>query len=270
MEDIVLTLQADKIREDMRASKRHDGRTLDQFRPISITRNISKNAEASVLVKVGETQVYAGIKILPGDAYPDSPGEGSISVGVEMLQMASPEFESGPPSPLSIEMSRVVDRAIREAKTVDFEKLGIQGTEDPDTGVAKKVWVVWVDLYPTNDDGNLFDACGIAAMAALQDAQIPKFENGAIVQKQFTGKIDLARLPITITVYKIGGQLVLDPTRAEEKAVSARFSVGCTEDGYFSSFQKGLGDSFTPEEIDRALELATLKSKEIRKQLFGV
>jgi exosome complex component RRP42 len=260
MDDVILTLQADKVRENMRNNHRDDGRAIDQFRPLSIVRNISKNAESSVAVKLGKTEVYCGIKILPGDAYPDSPGQGSISVGVEMGQMASPEFESGPPSPLSIEMSRVVDRGIRESHCVDFSSLAIPGTE--------KVWIVWIDLYPVNDDGNLFDACGLAALAALADAKFPKFEDNAIVPKEFDGQIELANKPILVTAYKIGNRMVLDPTRGEEKAATARFSVTCTEDGHYSAFQKGLGDSLTGAEVEQSLDWAMEKSKELRRQLF--
>ena len=43
----------------------------------------------------------------------------------EMLPMADPSFEPGPPSEDSIELARVVDRGIRESQLIDLDKLNI-------------------------------------------------------------------------------------------------------------------------------------------------
>src|SRR3989338_11595432 len=152
---------------------RLDGRKFDEYRKIEVEYGISsKSAEGSARVKIGKTEVVAGVKMGVGEPYPDNPSEGTIVVNMELLPLSSPEFESGPPRIESIELSRVVDRAIREGKALNFKKLCIREGE--------LMWMVLIDIYPVNDDGNLFDAASLAALAALKDAKFPKLENDKV------------------------------------------------------------------------------------------
>ena len=258
--DILMELQTGKIIELMKQGKRIDGRALDEYRKLEIFHNISQNAEGSARVKLGETEVVAGVKMVPGDPFPETPAEGSISVGAEFLPLSSPTFESGPPGPEETELARVVDRGIRESKCLNFEDLCIKEKE--------KVWIAFIDLYTINFDGNLFDACSIAAMSALMQAKIPKLDKEYhIVKGEYSGKLELHRKPLLTTFSKIAGQIVVDTNFAEEKATEARFSVATTEDNYMAAFQKGLPGSFSGKELDDCIELAFKKAKDIRKHL---
>lgn len=257
--EIIWELSSEKVASFLKEGKRLDGRAFDEYRKIKIEKAISQNADGSALVKLGETEVVCGIKSEIGTPYPDSPDKGSISVGMELLPIASPSFESGPPNEESIEIARVVDRGIRESEALDFKKLCIKE--------AEKVWIVSIDLYALNDDGNLLDASSIAALAALLDARTPKIEDDKIVRGEYEAKFKLERKPLLSTFAKINGAIVLDPGLAEEKALQGRFSVAATEDDYLSAFQKGQGGSFSFAEIDNCIDLAIKKSKEIRKLL---
>jgi exosome complex component RRP42 len=259
MEEAIWALRSDKVIEAIKEGKRLDGRKVDEYREVKIQHNISENANGSARVLLGETDVIAGVKMGPADPFPDVPDEGSISVGVELLPLASPSFESGPPREEAIELARVVDRGIRESKTIDFKKLCIVEKE--------KVWMVYIDLYIMNDDGNMFDASSIAAMSALLETRYPKLEENAIVKGEFAGKLHLSRKPLLSTFAKIGGKIVLDPALVEEKAMEARFSCATTEDNLFCAFQKGAGGAFTTAEIENCLDVAMRKGKEIRKLL---
>ncbi|MBU2099711.1 exosome complex protein Rrp42 [Candidatus Micrarchaeota archaeon] len=257
--NVLLELKSEKVLTNLKDSVRTDGRKLDEYRKISIEKGIYQNAEGSAKVTLGDTEVIAGVKLLPGKPYPDSPNEGTISVGTELIPLASPFFESGPPSTDSIELSRVVDRGIRESKAVDFKKLCI--TE------GELVFIGFVDIYAINFDGNLFDASAIAAIAALDQAKIPKIEDEKTVKDEFSGKLKLERKPILSTFAKIGNFLVLDPDLLEETAMQARFSVATTEDNFVSAFQKGLPGSIKKEDVDSAIDTAFKAAKEIRKML---
>lgn len=257
MSSLICDLRTDKVLQTIREGKRLDGRKFDEYRKLSIERNISENAEGTARVRLGETDVIVGVKILPMTPFPDTPDDGSLSVGAEFLPIASSTFESGPPSPESIELSRVVDRGIRESKCIDFAEWSIES--------GKYAWNAFVDIYAINHDGNLFDAAAIASITALLDSKMPKFEDGKVVKGEFKGKVKLSRKPILCTVSKIGNAIVSDATFAEERAQSARFSVAVTEDEYFSAFQKGGLGSFTASEIDTALDTALKNSKELRK-----
>jgi len=150
--------------------KRVDGRGFDEYRKITIERNIIKNAEGSAKVKIGNTMVMAGIKLEIGEPYPDSPEEGTMTTSVELPPLASPEFEPGPPTPDAIEIARVIDRGIRESEYIHLDKLVVEPGE--------KVWIVFIDIHVLDYDGNLFDAGSLAASVALQHAVVPNERYG--------------------------------------------------------------------------------------------
>src|SRR3989344_4544556 len=151
----------------LNANTRLDGRKLTEYRkPIEIEYGVVKTAEGSARVKMGETEVMVGVKLDVGEPYPDTPNEGTIIVGAELLPLSNPEFELGPPGIQAIELARVVDRGIRESKAIDFKKLCIEK--------GGKIWMVVIDICPINDAGNLFDASSLAAPAALKDARYPE------------------------------------------------------------------------------------------------
>lgn len=241
---------------------RLDGRKLDEYRkPLIIEKGSFPQAEGSARVIMGETDVIVGVKLEVMSPYPDQPNKGSIMVGAELLPLASPDFESGPPSIDSIELARVVDRGIRESDSLDFEKLCI--TE------GEKVWMITIDIVPVNADGNLFDASALGAIAALQDAKFPTLdENGKIDYKHKTNKnLPLTRTPIEVTLYKIGKDFIIDPTRVEEKFIDARLTIATLEDGTVCAFQKGGDEALTQDEIFKAIDIAVKKGKELRKLL---
>jgi len=255
--DVLLEFRAEKVLNSLKESKRLDGRKPDEYRKIKIEKNLYQNAEGSAKVFLGKTEVIAGVKFILGAPYPDSPDEGTISVGMELLPLASPFFETGPPSSEAIELSRIVDRGIRESKAVDFKKLCIKE--------AEHVFIGFVDMYAVNHDGNLADAASIAAIAALNEAKMPKVEDGKIVKDEFSGKLKLKRKPLMSTFAKIGNALIVDPDLTEETAMQARFSVATTEDNFISAFQKGLPGSIKKDDVDLAIDTAFKAAKEIRK-----
>jgi len=252
-------LHSDKILNLIKEGKRIDGRALNDYRKVSIQRNAFQNAEGSARVLLGETDVIVGVKFSIGEPYPDMQDEGTILVGAELLPLASPTFESGPPDEVSIELARVVDRGIRESKAIDFKKLCIKEGEH--------VFMVFIDLYAINYDGNLFDACSLGALASLLDAKIPKQEDGKIIKGEYDGKLKLSRKPLLSTFAKIGTTMVLDPSLAEEKAMTSRFSIATTEDDMISALQKGEKGSLTAQDVSDSIETAIIKTKELRKLL---
>ncbi len=255
----VWELKTDSLISELKAGNRVDARKVDEYRKITITNNVSLNADGSARVVLGNTDVVCGVKHSPMPPYPDSPSEGTISVGVELLALASPEFEAGPPRENAIELSRVVDRGIREGHALDFGDLLIREGE--------LAWTVFIDMYVLNDDGNLFDACSLAAMSSLLEARVPKLEKDKIVKGEFSGKLHVHKKPLLSTFAKISNINVLDPQFLEEKAMSARFSVATTEDDKMCAFQKGEKGSFSLSEINEMIEVAFKAAKKNRSLL---
>ncbi|MDI6721500.1 MAG: exosome complex protein Rrp42 [Candidatus Aenigmarchaeota archaeon] len=241
--------------------KRIDNRDADSYRQISIENDVITSAEGSCRVRIGDTHVIAGVKIGTGTPFSDTPEEGVLMVAAELLPLASSEFESGPPGEEAIELARVVDRAIRESKAIDFEKLCITPKE--------KVWMVHVDIDVLDDDGNLLDAACLAAVSALLNAKLPEIdeEKNVIYGTKTSQGLPITGKPVSNTFVKINGRLFADPKIEELDASDARLTVGSIEkDGkfYLCSMQKGGPEGFALSDIEQIISMAEQKSKELR------
>ena len=213
-----------KLNDLLSKGIRLDGRKPDEFRKIKVEYGVSKTAEGSAKVTLGDTELIAGVKLEVAKPYPDTPNQGGLMIGAELLPLASPDFETGPPSEWAIEVARVVDRGIRESHAMDVHKLVIREGE--------LAWTVIADICILNDGGNILDAGSVAVLAALKDTKFPKLEGDVINYKeQTTKKLPLDKMPIAVTVYKIGDNLFVDPVSEEEKVYDARLTVTSIEDG---------------------------------------
>lgn len=258
MRNTVLDSEIFNVVQMARASKRMDGRALDEIREITIEKDIAQNAEGSAIVTLGKTKVIAGLKMSVGAPYPDSQDEGSLAIGAETLPLAHSEYESGRPSNDEVELARVVDRSIRESKSIDFKQLCIKEGE--------AVWTGFMDFYALNSDGNLFDAGCIACLVGFLNSKVPKIdENNKIIKGEYTGKIKMKQIPVLTTFVKISGKILVDPSFLEEKAAEARYSLATTEDGKIVAMQKGVGGSFTLEEVNYMIDTAFKIGDKIRE-----
>src|SRR5579875_3736325 len=109
--EFVDSMRREQILSELSFGRRLDGRKFDDYRPIEI-------------------QI--------GNPFPDTPDEGILTVNADVLPLASPYEEPGPPDEDTIELSRVVDRGIRESHMLDMESLAIVK--------GKKVYAVFVDV----------------------------------------------------------------------------------------------------------------------------
>ncbi|CEG12601.1 putative exosome complex exonuclease 2 [groundwater metagenome] len=264
--DVEAQLKKDYVLNVIKNNKRIDERKFDEYRKISIKRGfVEGKAEGSAYVKIGDTEVLAGVKIDVGNPYPDTPDEGVITVGAEFRPIASPSFGSGPPTPAAIELARVVDRGIRESKCITTTQLIVPNTESVDSNgkITKKIWMVIIDIHIINDAGNLIDASGIAAMAALLDTKLPKYEDGKIIRNEFIGGLPITKVAIPVTFRKIDDKILLDLDSDEETAMDTRLTVTTTD--MINAMQKGGTGKWTIEEIKQCVDTAFIKAEEIRK-----
>ena len=260
---IIPKLKAETIASLVRKGTRLDGRGLHDIRPVEIIPNYLPKADGSALVKLGNTQVLVGVKLEVGTPYPDTPDQGVIIVSAEFVPMASPVFEPGPPDENAIELARVIDRSIRELGAIDLSKLVLIP--------GKKVWVVWIDIYVLDHDGNLVDASSIATLAALLTAKIPKAviseEDEQIVVDKTThiAQLPLLKKVVTVTIGKLGKALIVDPDLEEESVLDTKIIFAISEDGKIAGIQKSGSSSITKDEVLRATDIAIKKGQELIK-----
>lgn len=253
---VVPIIKRDYIYKLAEQGKRVDGRNFDEYRKIEIETGVVSKAEGSARVKIGNTQVMAGIKMDVGEPYSDSPDLGVMTTAAELIPLASPDFEAGPPREDAIELARVVDRGVRESEVIELDKLCIEPGE--------KVWIVFIDLHILDYDGNLFDAASLASLAALSTAKVPaeRFELGEDYP------LPLKEPPISCTSVKFNNVVVIDPALDEEEIADARLTVATDTNGDLRAMQKGLNGSFTREEIQKVIKASIDNGREIRRQLY--
>ncbi len=261
----ISNITKETLRKMFSTGKRFDSRDLLDYRDIDISYNVSNKAEGSARIKIGKTDIVVGIKLDIGEPYPDSPDKGNLVCSAELLPLASPRFESGPPGFKAIELGRLVDRAVRESEMIDLSKLCIEKGE--------KVWTIFIDIYPLNDDGNLIDASNIAVIAALKNAVMPELDkDGKVDYSKKTSPLPLSKeiAPISISFFKLGDSIILDPTREEEEVCEARVTFGIStwkKQYMINSCQKSGALTFTQEELEKILSVLPKKFDMLNEKL---
>ena len=240
------------ICKEILEDKRIDNRNKEEYRKIEIEKNPILNAIGSCKLKIGNTEVICGIKGDIGIPYPDSPDEGVIITSVEYAPLAGKEIEAGRPDENMVELSRVVDRGIRESHCIDLKKLCIEENNE--------IWKINIDCYILNHDGGLIDACTLACVLALHFAKMPKKD-----EDEKNKEFPINDFPISITTRKYKTKIILDSTKDEEECFKPRLTTTFTKDGNICAMQKGDYGGFSVEEINKIIDLSSKKEKEIRK-----
>jgi exosome complex component RRP42 len=259
---VISTIEKSYIENNLKKEKRVDGRGLWEYRDFKIKTDTIAAAEGSCDISLGDTRILTGVKYDIGEPYPDTPDEGVCTVMAELLPLASPLFERGPPDQQSIELARVVDRGIRHANCVQTKKLCIEE--------EKAVYIIFVDMYVINHGGNMIDCGGIGALAALISSHIPAgkwTENGPEWTGEYlTGKDIIEELPIPVTFGKIGDTFFLDPNLPEQLVSEGRITISVANDN-ITSIQKSGVATLSTEQVKMLSKKALEIAKDLREDL---
>jgi exosome complex component RRP42 len=249
---IIDQLKKNQILELLKEGKRIDGRALDEVRELTIDIGVIPKAEGSARVRLGDTEVVAGVKVQPERPFPDTGDKGMLICTAEILPIAHPTAETGPPQPNVVELARVTDRGIRESGMLDMKQLVLEKD--------KSVIGVFCDNAVTDHDGNLFDACSYASTAAINSCKIPKYE----MQDEKPVKIEgefieppLTTLPVSVTMAKIEEWGIMD----------ARITITTNSDENVVALQKGGHDGFTQDDLIKCAEISVRVGSKIREIL---
>lgn len=261
---IVEHLKRIQMIELLAKGKRLDGRGLTDYRELKIEVGLIKKANGSAMVKLGNTQVIAGIKVEVDEPFSDMPDKGLFICNAEVLPTASAYAEPGPPDEDAIELARVVDRGIRESEMIALDKLVLIS--------GKKVYAVFADVSVLNTDGNLFDATSYAVVSALLTTRIPKYEvkDDRLVKTEDTIPLPINTIPVSVTMARIGDNIIVDPTSEEEMCMDARVTISTDDQGRICAMQKGNPGTFTLEQLNNAVSIAIDKGNEIRALIKSI
>ena len=219
-----------------RDGTRHDGRAVDQLRPVMLTRGWLDHAEGSCLIEFGRTRVLVAASVTQGvPRWRKGSGLGWVTSEYAMLPRATHtrsdrESVKGRLGGRTHEISRLIGRSLRAS--IDLSLLGEN--------------TIAVDCDVLQADGGTRTAAITGAFLALSDACAGLDRPQAMV-----------RSVAAISVGIVDGTPVLDLDYPEDVAAGTDMNVVATGDGELIEVQgTAEGAPFRRTELDALLDLA--------------
>ncbi|MCL2332920.1 MAG: ribonuclease PH [Actinomycetia bacterium] len=230
-------------------TSRINDRAADALRPVTIERNVSKNAYGSAFIRFGDTQVLCTATIednVPG--WRKMSGLGWVTAEYAMLPTATgtrTRRERGGARGRTLEIERLIGRSLRTV--VDLGGLGGEAT-------------VTVDCDVIQADGGTRTASITGAYIALHDALATWKEAGMIASMPLTGQV------AAVSVGLVDGEALLDLDYEEDSHAEVDMNVVCDDQGNFIELQ-GTGEriSFSRHQLNGFLNLAESGIKELMR-----
>ena len=220
---------------------RPSGRSTDQLRDISFTRNFTRHAEGAVLVEFGDTKVLCTAsveeKVPP---FLRGKGQGWVTAEYGMLPRSTNsrmrrEASAGKQSGRTQEIQRLIGRSLRAV--VDMKALGER--------------TIFIDCDVIQADGGTRTASITGGYVAMMDAVQTLLSAGKIKKDPTHGMI----ASISVGIYK--GEPVLDLDYAEDSNAETDMNVVMNDAGSFIEVQgTAEGHAFRMDELQAMLDLA--------------
>jgi len=220
---------------------RPSGRALDQMRPISIEANVTKHAEGSCLIKVGDTQVICTATLeerVP--PFVKGTGLGWVTAEYGMLPRSTGsrmrrEATSGKQGGRTVEIQRLIGRSLRAG--VDRVALGERQ--------------ITVDCDVIQADGGTRCASVTGGWVALRLAVNKLLETGAIISDPLLSPVTA----VSCGIY--AGQPVLDLDYPEDSEAGVDGNFVMTGDQRLIEVQMSAeGSTFARGDLDKLMDLA--------------
>ena len=218
---------------------RPSGRTNNQLRPVTVTRNFTKHAEGSVLIEFGDTRVLCTASVVEGvPRFLKGKKQGWITAEYGMLPRSTHtrnnrEATRGKQSGRTQEIQRLIGRSLRAA--VDLKQLGEH--------------TITIDCDVLQADGGTRTASISGGCIALMDAINHMLRTNMIKINPLKHMV----AAISVGVYK--GEAVLDLDYAEDSNAETDMNLVMTEAGGFIELQGTAEEgSFDAEQLQAMLE----------------
>ncbi|XP_052793293.1 exosome complex component RRP45-like isoform X2 [Mya arenaria] len=261
MRDIPLSnCERDFIKKAISEKRRIDGRQAYDYRHMKISFGIERGC---CQVEIGDTRVMTQVSCQVVEPKQARPADGILFINVELSPMACPSFEPGRLSDFGVEINRLLERCLKESRCIDTESLCIVAGE--------KVWELRADVHVLNHDGNLVDACSIAAIAALAHFRRPDV---TVSGDEITIHPASERDPVPLSVHHMpicvsfaffeqGKFLLVDPVDREEKVMDGRMVIGMNKHREICTLQITGQMLLLKDQVLRCSNIAVVKVAEI-------
>ncbi|XP_053712693.1 exosome complex component RRP45-like isoform X1 [Synchiropus splendidus] len=252
--------ERDFLLKAIEEKKRLDGRGTYDYRKLKITFGTDFG---SCFVELGKTRVMAQVSCELVAPKENRPTEGILFFNIELSPMASPGFEQGRQSELSVKLNRQLERCLRNSKCIDTESLCVVSGE--------KVWQIRVDVHTLNHDGNIMDAASIAAISALCHFKRPDVSilgddvTVYSVEEREPIPLSIYHMPISVSFsfFKQGNFLLVDPIEREERVMDGLLVIAMNKHREICSIQSSGGIMLLREQVMRCSKIASVKVSEI-------
>ncbi|KAI9007753.1 ribosomal protein S5 domain 2-type protein [Hyaloraphidium curvatum] len=264
------------VRACLASGTRPDGRRPDEPRKVSLNtgarapdwriKGSITTADGSATVRLGSTYVTCGIKAEVAIPPVSEPKHGYFVPNLDLPAMCSPRFPRGAPGQLTQALSWRLYEMCTRCGMLPLETLCLEE--------GKACWVLYADIVCLNYAGNVFDAAVLALVSALRNLRLPvaKYDDEAgIVTATPTKdqKVDLVRVPISVSCAVLDDTFLLDPTDEEEDVSGAAVTVVIDEKGTFCGVYKAGRQPLTQQQMQAAFRIAKERSAALRKMLPG-
>nr|XP_037277506.1 exosome complex component RRP43-like [Rhipicephalus microplus] len=242
--------------------ERSDGRKLNERRPTALNIGSISTADGSALVKMGCTTVVCGVKAELAEPAATAPKQGFIVPNVDLLPLCSPMFKPGPPCEQAQALSKMLLDILNSSECVNLEKLCIEE--------GKLSWCLNIDLTCLDYDGNMAEACILAATAALCSLTLPKVDtsDGEVNVLMEREKVDINDGPLAATFAVLADDvIVIDPTHEEECLAAETFTVVLNVDDSICGVHKPGGFALGTDQMCQHVETARKLVKDSRDLL---
>ncbi len=223
-------------------SARTDGRSTDQLRLVRFTPGVAPNADGSILITTGNTQVICAATVepsVPRWMKDQGVSGGWITAEYSMLPYSTltrrpRDVSKGKLDGRSVEIQRLIGRALRAA--VDLDALGER--------------TLWIDCDVLQADGGTRTASITGASIATALACAKLRTEGAIAHWP------MRCLVAAVSVGLVGGRLLLDLNYEEDRDAAVDMNLVMTSTGVFVEVQ-GAGEeaTFSIGELNGMIEL---------------
>ena len=227
---------------------RPSGRTAQQIRPVTITRNYTRHAEGSVLIEFGDTKVLCNASVQEGvPRFLKGKGQGWITAEYGMLPRATHtrsdrEAARGKQGGRTMEIQRLIARSLRAA--VDLSALGEN--------------TITVDCDVIQADGGTRTASITGACVAMVDAI------NFLRKKNLVKSNPLKCMVAAISVGMYRGEAVADLDYPEDSEADTDMNVVMTDTGKIIEIQgTAEAEPFSFDEMNNMVELAKHAIREL-------
>ncbi|WP_417664480.1 ribonuclease PH [Pseudidiomarina donghaiensis] len=227
---------------------RPSGRTAQQIRPVTITRNFTRHAEGSVLIEFGDTKVLCTASVDKSvPRFLKGKGQGWVTAEYGMLPRSTHsrmdrEAARGKQGGRTVEIQRLIGRSLRAC--VDMAALGEN--------------TITIDCDVLQADGGTRTASITGACVALVDALNWMRKEGIVKTNPLKGLV----AAVSVGMYK--GNPVADLDYPEDSKAETDMNVVMTEAGKFIEVQgTAEGEPFSSEDMNAMLDLAKHAIREL-------